>query len=435
MSGPIAPPQNRDMTTRRMQPRGQTNKPLGADRVPMSNERMRPSDNAMRSKASVKLGVPLSQLTQKPGLPVAPIPKAPVQGPAVSQLPPTGQVPLPRPRPLVPPTGQVPLPRPRPLGANAGDPFVQQANKMAQLQPAVPLAPTSAPGGDHTAELMALLKQGQADPVITAENAQNAPPPVAPKPYPWSASAQASPVPPVMAPGATTPQDLAKVVAAVSQAKDAQRPTTDTTPAPTNAPKLAPGISGGPPQPNVVIKPAQETFAGYEKRVEPDKKNKVKETKPLKKGDSLYYDATLGLDSSDKTMAARALTALRKRAQEDPASITPQEDKLLASTMVDSGGANLSMEPNAVKARFAEYQKGNGKGNTLPPKFDARPQGAPAANTGIRNLPEGQAQALAAKVASDAIAGKTPPPLVQAPKKVDPTIEEEPADDEGPPED
>ena len=83
----------------------------------------------------------------------------------------------------------------------------------------------------------------------------------------------------------------------------------------------------------------------------------------------------------DGRAVAAALYQLQKRAAEDPRRITPDEDKLLASSG-DTEAYNKSMEPAAVAQRFQQYARGPKDQPKLPERI------GPAGNEPVQRLPD-----------------------------------------------
>jgi hypothetical protein len=144
--------------------------------------------------------------------------------------------------------------------------------------------------------------------------------------------------------------------------------------------------------------PSKETYRGYYERPAPEKKAKKEgPQKPTKEKDAnFYYYDTLGVARGDNRAASNALTKLQQRAINDPKTITPAEDRLLAS----SGSVeayNSSMEPADVVARFAKYKEGKSAADTGPERFQDRAPGGD--QRGVLQVP-GQAPKLIAPQAS-----------------------------------
>jgi hypothetical protein len=260
-------------------------------------------------------------------------------------------------------------------------------------------------------------------------------------PSPFSASAQASPNKAVIAPQAVpaitpVPAGPPKVVDPVEArlaeaiAKRYATPAQNT-PAPPQAKPTQEPASTEETQPAPAQKytPSKGTFGGYYPRAAEEAKGKeakVKEGKAGKKTPNFYYYDTLGVPRGDNVAAAHALTALRKKASEEPQRITPQEDRLLAASG-QTEAFNLPMTPEAVAERFIQYGAGGKPSASAPKKWDAKPMNAPAGNTfqqGQRD-PTVDQRDPAAMVSRSIDKATTKPIKEQAPDPVEPDDEKD----------
>jgi hypothetical protein len=355
MSGPFAPPQNKGKMK------------ANQARVPGSGGRPAPNPGGQRVQAAQRMGVNPRDLTQRPGMPRASsAPRGapvPVRAPVVPR-----PVPLPAPRPQGPAGLTLP-------GFPAPLPLPQQASPGITLPGFPPPNPQAVLAKTVAANKMATDKQQiQKDRIARAQGGGKVDPTFfSPQPImpPQSFAREAPP-----APEKTQPDN------------------TDDT-------------EGGPakPQAEAPYSPTVSQFKGYYQRpTETNKKGKKKaiESKPLKKGNSLYYYDALGVPVDDR-LAGSALTALRKKAAETPQKITPQEDRILAASSDDpSGIGNMSMVPEDVIKRFLGYGQKK-KPDERPSSARSRAPGAPEGN----QLPVDKAKILPSSKTAEEIAKET----------------------------
>lgn len=342
MSGPFAPP--RGMPQRL--PMGQTNKPMGADRV-MQGGIPQPNPGAVRTQVANQMGIPPGQLAMKPGYTPPPVRTLPRVAPTPAPAP--APVPAPAPASI---SGPVPLPRPRPEAAQMLDTARQGAalaEAVRQRAPATYTMGWQTPQGASFADRFG----GMQPPSVPAT-------PVDPAAM-GAARAQLAQML-AAARIAQAPKDVPK--GGTSRSVSASPPSTSAQPPAAAAP---PAAAPAPATPGGRFVPSQESNVYYQRDPNADdsggKKGKGKDSKPPKpneadKGHSLYYYQTLNVDPAEgKGAANSALMKLIARAKADPTTITREEDRLLAGAAKDVT-AHKSLEESAIKKRFEEYAKG-----------------------------------------------------------------------------
>lgn len=295
MSGPFAPPGMGGLRT----PPGQVARQAPAP----------PSDAARRIQAARRMNVQPDQVQQQPGY-RAPAPARPPASPPQAQQEGAS----------TPPMG-TPMPRPRPAGApNASSDFIRQALEMeARKQQALDeqrRTPVRAGPPVGSPEEFMRLAQAMANGQRSGGGTVAAP------------STPAAVTPPAAAPAVSPPQAPPPVIVV-----------------------NPPGPPQGMPLRGDTKRWAQEKEAAG-KDVKYPKSTIKGSGKSQAAGANMNYYAILGVEPGDNVGAARAFEKLRAREKSDPASITMEEDKLLAS----SGkipAYNRSMEPKAVQDRFA----------------------------------------------------------------------------------
>ena len=364
MSGPMQPAQN----IMRM-PIGQTKKPMGDSRVPMSNEPIQRSDMSRRIIAARQAGVDPSKLGQRPGYtPKGPDPMRPGKGdPLVSNTPPA-QPPAAQPAPAAvdqPMAGPVPMPRPRP--SNLGeDPratalreaYVRSRSLQQPGQPGTvpqrfqdafapgaftPSAPRVDPAMADAKERLAqamMQRFGGGQPTAPATRGGVTPPPPSPAPSPAQAPPPAS-----------------------------YRPIT------------------GPDSEYVVRAPELEGKEG--KKLKPAKS--TKKSSESYGSNPRYYDI-LGVTRGDNNAAARAMEKLREKMRTSPEELSREQYELVASSFKNPQ-YNMSREEQAIQDFFKKAH-----GDEPVPEEKTRPKGAKDEGRVSNTGPAGKGQSYATYV-------------------------------------
>lgn len=394
MSGPNAPPINQLLGHLGMagaggprgpappKPLGQTAKRMGDDRVPMSRELPRQNPGQVQDAAARKFGVRPEQVqassTPRPQAPPVQAPRTPMPSPERPQPP--VQAPPPPTLPQAstpPPQGEVnprqmsgiPMPQSRPEGAPSGSMLPAFIAKVlagkAQQQAGSREPPSIFPYADKWMPGMGGGKP-QAEPGASSAIAA----PTLPPSDPFKSGA-----PPIQA----GPQQLMQVVAAAVRAKAEQQalPKQPPTPPSPNVTPPAPPGRDLPPPPSMqerTLLPSQPSFQGYEVRKKPEK-GEEKHGKALAKDNNPYYYSRIGVRPGDNAGVAQRLREVRKMS-EDPKQakkMTQEDDRILAQYN-ENDAFLLSMLPEDIARRMAEYKSGTAVGQ-MPDRYSERPPG------------------------------------------------------------
>jgi hypothetical protein len=124
--------------------------------------------------------------------------------------------------------------------------------------------------------------------------------------------------------------------------------------------------------------PSQGTFKGYEVRPAKPEKGAEKhagENKALKKENSPYYYTRIGVRPGDNAGVAQRLREVRAKAENPKTAkkMTQEEDRILAQYN-EKDSYLMSMMPEAIAKRMAEYKSGNLTGQ-IPDRYEERPPG------------------------------------------------------------
>ena len=303
MSGPMQPAVNQLLRL----PGGQTNKPGGADRVPMSNEPIQRSDASARILAARQAGVRPEQLAQPPGyqgkgnrlpLPQAPQPQTPpTRSVAPAPQEPAERVPLPQARPAGAPPREVQDPRAQALR----EAFIKSRGLTPQgTEPPDPREAQLAAAKERLAQAMIAQRSGGGQPAAPAVRGVVTPPAPSPAPSP----AQAPP------------------------------------------PAQQQGFRPATPSREYIVRAPELEEKG---KAKPQKSTKSASNPAI--GSTPNYYAILGVQPGDNQAAARKLEKLREKARSEPESLSREEYELVASTSKNPI-YNMSREEQAVRDFF-----------------------------------------------------------------------------------